>query len=126
MPNTKPDFHQTADTLRKHDNFLKFSLFGTAGLGLFSRRIGLALGLASAFYTGARQLPAFQHKKALEANKDIFGNLPQDPYPGFFGGSDVVNEVSNTAQEQFQSAKQFYKDSGAEKFVEEFTKSFGK
>ena len=120
------DYKKTAEDLRKHDNLIKFSLFATAGLAVLTRKPGIIAGLTSAYLTGSRKQPYQLHQDTLDANTNLLGQRPADPYSGFFGDSAVISEVGETAQDQFKQAQKLYQDIGAQEKVEQVIKYFRK
>lgn len=118
----QPNLEQTSLALQKHDSRIQAVGMIAMGLGLFTKRPAQVASLFTAYLWGARQVPLQAHRQALEESKTFWGKAPTDPYPGFFSGPSMWGNLGTVAQEEWQSAKQQYKDSEVFEKVEEVVK----
>ncbi len=120
MPKNETDINKTAQKLERHDNQLKFGILAGAAATVFLKRPGKFIGLFTAYHAGTRQLVQNNHQQALEANRDLLGNLPVNPYPGFFGSSEESQQATKVISELSKAAVKAYEDTGAKKQVDDF------
>lgn len=125
VPGSSKDYHQTATELKNHDNLLKFGMFATGVLtALRSKRIGPTLATWTAYYSGMRHLTHDRHQRALDEAERLSGKRPQDPYPGFWGSSELAQDISTSIERHRHTALNLYEESGAKAKVEQFLKKF--